>query len=65
MALPGNSEPLLIAISLEDMEVLIHPQRQELIVNPPQAERKNAFHFYCFADGSIARFNYNIEHTAI
>ena len=34
MILPGNSEPLLGAIPLEDMDVLIHPQRQELIVNP-------------------------------
>jgi clan AA aspartic protease len=32
--LPGNSEPLLGAIPLEDMDVLIHPLRQELIVNP-------------------------------
>ncbi|MBS1599543.1 MAG: aspartyl protease family protein [Bacteroidetes bacterium] len=34
MVLPGNSEPLLGSIPLEDMDVLIHPQRQELIVNP-------------------------------
>jgi len=34
MVLPGNSEPLIGAIPLEDMDVLIHPQRQELIVNP-------------------------------
>jgi clan AA aspartic protease len=34
MVLPGSSEPLLGAIPLEDMDVLIHPQRQELIVNP-------------------------------
>ena len=34
MVLPGNSEPLLGAIPLEDMDVIIHPQRQELIVNP-------------------------------
>jgi len=34
MVLPGNSEPLLGAIPLKDMDVLIHPQRQELIVNP-------------------------------
>jgi clan AA aspartic protease len=32
--LPGDTEPLLGAIPLEDMDVLIHPQRQELIVNP-------------------------------
>jgi clan AA aspartic protease len=34
MVLPGSSEPLLGAIPLEDMDVIIHPQRQELIVNP-------------------------------
>ncbi|HRH59467.1 MAG TPA: aspartyl protease family protein [Chitinophagaceae bacterium] len=34
MVLPGDSEPLFGAIPLEDMDVLIHPQRQELIVNP-------------------------------
>lgn len=34
MVLPGSSEPLLGAIPLEDMDVLIHPQRQELLVNP-------------------------------
>jgi len=34
IVLPGDSEPLLGAIPLEDMDVLIHPQRQELIVHP-------------------------------
>jgi clan AA aspartic protease len=34
MVLPGDCEPLLGAILLEDMDVLIHPLRQELIVNP-------------------------------
>ena len=34
MVLPGENEPLLGAIPLEDMDVLIHSQRQELIVNP-------------------------------
>ena len=34
MILPGNNEVLLGAIPLDDMDVLIHPQRQELIVNP-------------------------------
>lgn len=34
MILPGDSEPLLGAIPLEDMDVLIHPLKQELIVNP-------------------------------
>jgi hypothetical protein len=32
--LPGNTEPLLGAILLEDMDVLIDPLRQELIVHP-------------------------------
>jgi len=32
--LPGDSEPLLGAIPMEEMDVLIHPMRQELIVNP-------------------------------
>lgn len=34
MVLPGDSEPLLGSIPLEDMDVLIHPARLELIVNP-------------------------------
>ncbi|MDZ7900533.1 MAG: retroviral-like aspartic protease family protein [Arcicella sp.] len=34
MVLPGDNECLLGAITLEDMDVLIHPLRQELIVNP-------------------------------
>ena len=34
MVLPGDSEPLLGAIPLEDLDVIIHPLRQELIVNP-------------------------------
>ncbi len=34
VVLPGNTEPLLGAIPLEDMDVLVHPQKQELIVNP-------------------------------
>jgi clan AA aspartic protease len=34
MVLPGDAEPLLGSIPLEDMDVLIHPLRQELIVNP-------------------------------
>ena len=32
--LPGDNEPLLGAIPMEEMDVLIHPQRQALIVNP-------------------------------
>jgi clan AA aspartic protease len=34
MVLPGDNEPLLGAIPLEDMDILVHPYRQELIVNP-------------------------------
>ena len=31
---PGDSEPLLGAIPMEEMDVLVHPQRQQLVVNP-------------------------------
>lgn len=34
IVLPGSAEPLLGAIQMEEMDVLIHPIRQELIVNP-------------------------------
>lgn len=34
IVLAGNSEPLLGAIPMEDMDVLRHPLSQELIVNP-------------------------------
>lgn len=34
LVLPGDCEPLLGAIPMEEMDVLIHPLRQELIVNP-------------------------------
>jgi len=34
VVLPGDSEPLLGAIPMEEMDVLIHPRRQELVVNP-------------------------------
>ncbi len=34
MVLPGDNEMLLGAIPLEDMDILIHPYRRELIVNP-------------------------------
>ncbi len=34
MVLAGDSEPLLGVIPMEEMDVLIHPQREELIVNP-------------------------------
>ncbi|NCX96183.1 MAG: clan AA aspartic protease [Chitinophagia bacterium] len=39
IVLPGDSEPLLGAIPLEDMDVMIHPARQELIVNPEHPDR--------------------------
>lgn len=39
IVLPGDSEVLLGAIPLEDMDVLIDPQRQELIVNPEHPYR--------------------------
>ncbi len=32
--LKGDNEPLLGAIPMEEMDVLIHPLRQELLVNP-------------------------------
>ena len=38
MVLPGDSEPLLGAIPMEEMDVLINPSRQELIVNPLHPE---------------------------
>ena len=34
MVLPGDSEPLLGAIPLEEMDVIINSARQELLVNP-------------------------------
>jgi clan AA aspartic protease len=34
MVLPGNAEVLLGSIPMEDMDVLIDPKRQRLIVNP-------------------------------
>lgn len=34
MVLPGDNELLLGAIPLEDMDVMVHPYRRELIVNP-------------------------------
>ena len=34
LVLQGDNEPLLGAIPLEDMDVLFHPLKQELIVNP-------------------------------
>ena len=34
IVLPGDSAPLLGAITMEEVDVLIHSQRQELIINP-------------------------------
>jgi clan AA aspartic protease len=34
MVLPGDTEPLLGVISLEDMDVVINPRQQALVVNP-------------------------------
>jgi clan AA aspartic protease len=43
MVLPGDSEVLLGAIPMEDLDVLIDPKRQQLIVNPesPEIARKS------------------------
>lgn len=34
LVLQGDSEPLFGAIPMEDMDLIIHPLRQELLVNP-------------------------------
>lgn len=34
MVLPGNSEPLLGAIPMEDMDLVIEPKYQRVIINP-------------------------------
>jgi clan AA aspartic protease len=34
MVLPGEAEILLGAIPMEDMDVIIHPREQKLVVNP-------------------------------
>lgn len=34
IVLQGDNEPLLGAIPMEEMDVIIHPRRQELLVNP-------------------------------
>jgi predicted aspartyl protease len=39
LVLPGNSAPLLGALPLEEMDVLIDPLRQRLIVNPLYPDR--------------------------
>lgn len=36
--LPGDREPLLGAIPLEELDVVIHSKRQELVVNPLHPE---------------------------
>jgi clan AA aspartic protease len=43
MVLPGDSEVLLGAIPMEDLDVLVDPKRQQLIVNPesPEIARKS------------------------
>ncbi len=41
MVLPGDAEPLLGAIPREEMDVLIHPLRNELMVNPEHAYLPN------------------------
>lgn len=38
LVLPGDSEPLLGMIPLEEMDVMIDPLRQELVVNPAHPE---------------------------
>jgi clan AA aspartic protease len=39
IVLPGDSEPLLGMIPLEEMDVLIDPVRQQLIVNPAHPDQ--------------------------
>ena len=39
VVLTGDTEPLLGVLPLEEMDVLIHPTRQELIVNPEHPYR--------------------------
>jgi len=34
VVLPGDAEPLLGSIPMEDMDVVIHPRSQQLVVNP-------------------------------
>ena len=38
VVLPGSSEPLLGAIPLEEMDLIVHPKKQELITNPAHGE---------------------------
>ena len=37
VVMPGDSEPLLGAIPMEDMRIIIDPERQELTANPKPA----------------------------
>jgi hypothetical protein len=39
LVLQGDSEPLFGVIPMEDMDVLLHPTSQELIVNPDHPYR--------------------------
>lgn len=41
VVLEGDCEPLLGAIPMEEMDVLIHPLRQELVINP---KNNGAYH---------------------
>ena len=43
MVFPGNAEPLLGAIPMEDMDVVVDPKQQRLVVNPenPYIARKS------------------------
>jgi hypothetical protein len=38
MVLPGDSEPILGVIAMEEMDVIIHPLRQELVIHPDHGE---------------------------
>ncbi len=34
VVLPGDAEPLMGSIAMEELDVIIHPKRQEMVVNP-------------------------------
>ena len=60
MVLRGDNEPLLGAIPMEDMDILIHPLRQELIVNPEHpyfAQMKMKNYFYTQNKKALDDFN--------
>jgi clan AA aspartic protease len=38
IVLPGNSEPLLGLLPLEDLDVIIDPKRMQLLINPDHPE---------------------------